>query len=119
MAQAFGEVCSDDKITVVDVMCIVFFLLLRPGEYTCTISDDTAFKLQDVHMYVQNIRLYSCTASESDIKAATSVSYNFNNQKIGHPNEKIGQGLSGDPWCCPMVLPRSCHGVAYPAPSCT
>jgi hypothetical protein len=36
---------------------IAFFFFLRPREYTGTVSDDAAFKIQDVGLYIQGRRL--------------------------------------------------------------
>jgi hypothetical protein len=101
-AQAFGDTHLDDEMAIADMINIAFFFLLRPGEYTGTLSDDAAFKLQDVGLYIQGCKLDLFAANDAEIKSATSVSYTFNTQKNGHRNEKLVHGLSGDPWCCPV-----------------
>jgi hypothetical protein len=101
VAQALGSTRSDEEMAIVDMIVIAFFFLLRPGEYTGTISDDTAFKQQDVGLYVQGRKLDLLAAPEAELRMATSASYTFTTQKNGNRNEKVVQGLSGDPWCCP------------------
>jgi hypothetical protein len=47
-AEAFGYTRSDEEMAIADMITIAFFFLFRPGEYTGTLSDDAAFKMQDV-----------------------------------------------------------------------
>jgi hypothetical protein len=47
IAQAFGDTCSEEEMAIVDIIMITFFYLLWPGQYTGTVLDDAAFKLQD------------------------------------------------------------------------
>jgi hypothetical protein len=75
---------------------------LRPEEYTGTLSDDAAFKMQYVGVYIQGCKLDLFAANDAKFKSATSASYTFTTQKNGNRNEKLVQGVSGDPWCCPV-----------------
>jgi hypothetical protein len=102
MAHAFGDTRTDGEMAITGMITSTFFFLLQPGEYTDTVSDDAAFKLQDVHLYIQGRRLDSYNSSTAELKAAISVSYTFTAHKNGNRNEKIVQGLIGDPWCCPV-----------------
>jgi hypothetical protein len=52
LAQSYGASCHDDIQAIADMIAITFFFLLRPGEYTGTTSNDTPFRLQDVHLYI-------------------------------------------------------------------
>jgi hypothetical protein len=100
-AHAFGDTRNEAEIATADMITITFFLLIQPGEYADTVSDDAAFKLQDVHnLYIQCRSLDSCTASTAELKAETSLSYTFTTQKNGNCNEKIVQRIDGDHWCC-------------------
>jgi hypothetical protein len=101
-AQAFGDTRSDEEMAIADMITIAFFFPLRPGEYTGTLSDDAVFKMQDVGLYIQGCKLDLFAVNDAEIKSATSVSYTFTTQKNGNRNEKLVQGLSGDPWCCPV-----------------
>jgi hypothetical protein len=102
VAQAFGATRSDEEMAVADMMVIAFFFLLRRGEYTGTISDDAAFCLHDVGLYIQGRKLDLLAASDAELKISTSASYTLTTQKNGNRNEKLVQGISGDPWCCPV-----------------
>jgi hypothetical protein len=102
LAQAYGVSRHDDAQAIADVITIAFFFLLRPGEYTGTTSDDTPFRLQDVHLYIATRRLDTMLCTDAEINAATSVSYTFTTQKNGIRNEKIVHGLSGTGLCCPV-----------------
>jgi hypothetical protein len=68
IAQAFGDTRSEEEMTIVDMIAIVFFFLLRPEEYTGTVSDDTIFKLHDVDLYIQGRKLDVLASSEADLK---------------------------------------------------
>jgi hypothetical protein len=107
-AQAFGDTCSEEEMTIADIITIAFFFLLRPGEYTGTLSDDAAFKMQDFGLYIQGCKLDLFAASTAEVKSATSASYTFTTHKNGNQNEKLVQGLSGDPWCCPVKATVRC-----------
>jgi hypothetical protein len=76
--------------------------LLRPGEYTGTTSDDAAFRIEDVALYIQDRRLDSMTATPAEMEAADSVAYTFTTQNNGRPNEKLVHGRSGNGLCCPV-----------------
>jgi hypothetical protein len=92
MAEAFRDTSTDVEMAIADL-----FLLFLPGKYTGTMSDDAAFKLQDVHLYIQGRQLYSCLTSTPELISATSVSYTSTRQKHGNRKEKIVHGFSGDP----------------------
>jgi hypothetical protein len=92
----------DDTQAIADMIAITFFFLLRPGEYTGTTSDDTPFRLQDVHLYIGTRRLDTMLCTNAEINAATSVSYTFTTQKNDIRKKKIIHGLSGTGICCPV-----------------
>jgi hypothetical protein len=56
-AQAFGDTHPEEEMAIANMITIAFFFLLRPGEYTGTLSDDAAFKMQDVGLYIQDCKL--------------------------------------------------------------
>jgi hypothetical protein len=87
---------------LLDMICIAFFFLLRPCEYTGTTSGDTPFHLEDVSAYVRDRKLDLFLCSETEFDAATLVSYTFITQKNGTREEKIVQGRSGNALCCPV-----------------
>jgi hypothetical protein len=82
VAQAFGATRSDEEMAIADMIVIAFFFLLQPGEYTGTISDDAAFRLQDVGLYIQGRKLDLLAASDAELKISTSASYTFTTQKM-------------------------------------
>jgi hypothetical protein len=58
--------------------------------------------MQDMGLYIQGCKLDLFSANDAEIKSATSASYTFTTQKNGNRNKKLVQGLSDDPWCCPI-----------------
>jgi hypothetical protein len=89
-------------MALADMITVAFFFLFRPGGYTGTLLDDAAFKMQDVGLYIQGCKLNLFTVATAEVKLTTSASYTFTTHKNGSRNEKLIQGLSGDPWCCPV-----------------
>ena len=72
---------SPSACALADMICIAFYFLLRPGEYTGTTNDDAAFTLADVRLFIGHRRLNLVQAPISQIQAATSVSLHFTTQK--------------------------------------
>jgi hypothetical protein len=102
LAEAYGRTRDEGSIAIADMITIAFFYLLRPGEYTGTTSDDAAFRVEDIALYIQDRRLDSMTATPSELAAADSVAYTFTTQKNGRRGEKLVHGTSGDGLCCPV-----------------
>jgi len=109
--RAYGSKRVADSQAVADVITIAFFFLLRPGEYTGTTTDDAAFSLADVTLFLQDKELDPMTAPLQDIEAATAVKLTFTTQKNGTRNESILHGRSDDALCCPTkaVIQRNLH----------
>ena len=93
---------SPSEIAIADIICIAFFFLLRPGEYTGTTNDDAAFTLGDVRLHVGQRRLDLPSAPLRDIQAATWVSLYFTTQKNQRKGDAIALGRSRHPLCCPV-----------------
>jgi hypothetical protein len=87
---------------VADMICIAFYFLLRPGEYTASTSESTPFRFADLQLYLGGTRLNLLTCPEQYLLAATFASLEFTDQKNGVRGEVIGLGLSGDPYFCPV-----------------
>jgi hypothetical protein len=87
---------------IADMICLAFFFLLRPGEYTGTTSDTQPFHLQDVEFYLGDLRLNKHTSTADQLLAATFVTLEFTTQKNSVRGEIIGLGRSGDPSFCPV-----------------
>jgi hypothetical protein len=99
---AYDESRDVASMTTVDMICIAFLFLLRPGEFTGTTSDDTPFRLQDMGIYIRDRKLDLFQCSDSDLDAATSMSYTFTTHKNGTREETIVQGRSYTSLCCPI-----------------
>jgi len=89
---------------VADMICLAFFFLLRPGEYTVggRNNESSPFKLEDVQLFIGNQRLAVLSCSDLDLDTATFVSLTFTDQKNAVRGEVIGLGLSGSRDCCPV-----------------
>jgi hypothetical protein len=88
---------------VADMICLAFFFLCRPGEYTVSPKPESSpFLLEDLQLFVGNYRLNVFACSATDLDSATFVSLTFTNQKNCVRGEVIGLGLSGSPECCPV-----------------
>lgn len=93
---------SPINLAVADIVCLAFFFLLRPGEYTGTTNDDAAFRLEDVRLHLGQRRLDLTLASDVEIKSATWVSLYFTTQKNQRKGDSISLGRTSHPLCCPV-----------------
>ena len=103
LQQAYNDTRRSDQCLLANIICVAFFFLLRPGEYTGTTRDDRPFHLEDVALFLHQRRLQFWTAPRHEIEAATNVSYTFTTQKNGEMNEVLSHGRSGHPLCCPVT----------------
>jgi hypothetical protein len=85
-----------------DMICLAFYFLLRPGEYTGTASATQPFSYRDISFFLGDHRLATATATAEHLLAATFVTLEFTTQKNGVRGEVIGLGRSGDPHFCPV-----------------
>ena len=98
---AHAQQPHDDAFdAITDMICIAFFFLMRPGEYTKT-SDDTPFKMQDVKLFIGPVPLDPSTATNAQFEAVTAVSITFTDQKNGVKGEVITHGRTEHPRTCP------------------
>jgi hypothetical protein len=86
-----------------DMICLAFFFLLRPGEYTGTVTSSQPFQLRDVRFFLGTLALSSATATVPQLLSATFVTLEFTTQKSGVRGEVVGLGRSGDPHFCPVL----------------
>ena len=93
---------SMEREAVANMICIAFFYCMRPGEYTGTTTDDQAFALDDVAVYIGARRLNHATCSDLELQAATQTTYCFTEQKNQHDGDVIAHTTSGDQLCCPV-----------------
>ena len=104
LAAAYGVAGTIALQCIADMCCIAFFFLLRPGEYTGTKGGNTCpFKFQDVQLFIGSRRLDLLTAPLADLKASTSTSLTFTNQKNGVRGEIISHSKSGSLLTCPVT----------------
>ena len=104
-----------------DMICLAFFFLLRPGEYSISPSESTPFELKDAQLFVGQTKLNLATASEAAIMSASFASLTFDKQKNGVRGEVVGHGPSGNPLLCPVraLGRRIIHLRAHHAPQDT
>ena len=102
LRSAFDRPSSPAEQAIADMICIAFYFLLRPGEYTGTTNDDAAFTLDDVRLFSGTRRLCLQNSSVAAIQAATSVSLYFTTQKNQRKGDSVAHGRSHHPWCCPV-----------------
>jgi hypothetical protein len=95
---------TDRSQTIADMILLGFYYLLRPGEYACTDNPESApFRLCDVHLLRGPVRLDPFTATEWELRSATTAALEFTTQKNGTRGELIGLNRSGDPRWCPVI----------------
>jgi hypothetical protein len=88
---------------IADMICLAFFFLLRPGEYTGTPSETTPFTLQDVQCWIGHQRFLATQIPIADLTRITFVTLTLTTQKNGVRGEVIGLGRSGNPHLCPVA----------------
>ena len=103
IAQQALRTNSAVDLAIADMICLGFFFLLRPGEYTGTTSETQPFHLQNVTLFVGPTRLDTLTTDIGRFAAATFVTLEFTTQKNAVRGECIGLGRSGDPFFCPVL----------------
>jgi hypothetical protein len=111
LAAAFCATGTVGTQCIADMICLAFFFLLRPGEYTGTTGDNCPFLLRDVQLFIGQRRLSLVTASLADLGAATRASLTFTDQKNGVRGEVISHSRSGSPLTCPVlaIIQRVTH----------
>jgi hypothetical protein len=89
---------------IADMICLAFFFLLRPGEYTGTSSETQPFTFQDISFYLGDLRLDKATAIVEQLLAATRDIryYGIHHTEKQCLGKIIGPGRSGNPHFCPV-----------------
>ena len=111
-----------DEATM-DCIWMAFYFLLRPGEYANSTGDaKQPFRLADVECKIGALHLFDLhLATDTQLRAATSVSLTFTTQKNGIKGEKLAHFINHQPSACPVraVLRRVIHLNAHSAPHTT
>jgi hypothetical protein len=99
-----------------DMITLGFYFLLHPGEYASSSNPDASpFRLQDVHLMLQNRRLDPSRTQRELLEAVNFVGLEFTNQKNGV--------RGGDNWPRPLrkscFLPRHGRSASRSTPSPT
>jgi hypothetical protein len=89
---------------VADMICLAFFFLLRPGEYTGTPSDTTPFTLQDVQCWIGQQCYQAAHIPVDELPRVTFITLTLTTQKNGVRGEVIGLSRSGNPVLCPVAV---------------
>jgi hypothetical protein len=105
-----------EYLAVINMICLAFFFLCRPGEYTKPTGNNAPFRLEDVTLYLGNRRILAPLATEDDLNRATFVTLTFTTQK-----NAVRLGLSSDPFICPVqsIANRVRHLRQHNAPPAT
>ena len=92
----------ESDMSMADIICIAFFFLLCPGEYSGTTDNDADFSFNDVYLYLGKRKLSLATATDTELRAVTSCALHFTTQKNLQKGDVIVQSDSLDPHCCPV-----------------
>jgi hypothetical protein len=93
---------NDSRKAIADLVIIAFYFLMRPGEYCHTTGEDAShpFHNDEVELWRGPRKLDLATASDNDLLTATFCILLFSDQKNANRGEKVGHGLSSDPFFC-------------------
>jgi hypothetical protein len=114
-----------EALAVTHMLCITFFFLCRPGEYTAPNGTNAPFRLADVTFYVGARWVAASSATAHDLNCATFVTLTFTTQKNSVRGEVIGLGLSNNPFVCHVRCTAHCgrhlleHNAPPNTPLCT
>jgi hypothetical protein len=85
------------------MICLGFFFLLRPGEYTISPADSTPFRFCDVSLHTAGRKLDLRATPADQLLNADFVTLEFDTQKSGVRGEVIGLGRSGHRHLCAVI----------------
>ena len=86
-----------------DMICLAFYYLLRPSEYSHPDASASVFTLDDVHCYIGQRKLDIATASYAELTTATSVRLHFDTQKNQRRGDVLAHARSNHRLCCPVL----------------
>jgi hypothetical protein len=79
---------------IADMIIIAFFFLLRPGEYTGTVSDTCPFRLMDIQFGIGSMRSTATAIPLDDLTRTTFSMLTFTNQKNGVRSDGVATKCS-------------------------
>ena len=68
---------TSERKAAANMICVAFFLCLRPGEYTWTTTDDQTFALNDVALFIRTRQIHKEDSSDPELLAATLLQCTF------------------------------------------
>ena len=83
---------DEETQCVCDMIIVVYFFLLRPGDYTGAKSDSTYFRMCDITFSCEQA-VFDHKSDEQDLRSATMVMLLFTTHKNGVKGEVVGQGI--------------------------
>jgi len=102
LVQMAHDLNSPQALAFADMIVLAFFFLLRPGEYTGTLSQTTPSCLRDIQLFVNPIRIDHLHTPQHSLASATFATLEFTNQKNSVRGEVIGLGRTDDTLLCPV-----------------
>ena len=107
---ALSSAGTEKECTLVDLMWIAYFFLLRPGEYLYT-TGEHAFRLQDIVLRIGSVDHNATNVNLEQASESNFIGLTFTEQKNGVKGEIIGLTPSGDPWACAVkaIVRRVVH----------
>lgn len=90
--------------TIMDLIIIAFYFLMRPGEYCNSTGEDSShpFHSDELELWLGPRKLNLVTASDHELLTATFCILEFTTQKNSNRGEKVGHATSGDYIFCPV-----------------
>ena len=98
------------------MICLTFFLCLRPSKYIRTTTGNQAFAIEYLTLFLHKICLYNALASDNKIKVTTVMHLTFTSQKNGEKGIVIAHALSSDHQCYPIqsaIRQLMAHRIKY------
>ena len=100
-AQAIADRASDSLYTtMMDLIWIGYFFLLRPGEF-CRTNDNKPLCVRHVSLAINGRPLDLLLSSDRHLLQATTSAITFEDQKNRYKGEMIAHGTSGHNIACP------------------
>jgi hypothetical protein len=95
---------TNSRQTIMDLIIIAYYFLMRPGEYCTTSGEDAShpFHTDEVEFWRGSTMIDPATATDNALLTATFCILQFTDQKNANRGEKVGHATSGDNMFCPV-----------------